>query len=108
MAAPQHDVGPDDLLDHVHNRRVHGQVQKSLAATHAFIIFAFDVGADEFFRAHTRVVAQQGFQGVLHFGQRVRFQPIVGHQTALGLVLSYILWAQQMAHGCLLGYHSPR
>ena len=66
MAAPQDDVGADDLLDHVQDFRIPRQVQEILAAAHTFgigrTVLAHHMGTDQLLGPHVRVVADQTLQ----------------------------------------------
>jgi len=66
MATPQDDVRADDLLDQIQYLRIPRQIQKILAAAHAFCVgrtvFSDHMGTDQLLGTHVRVGGDQPLQ----------------------------------------------
>ena len=93
VAAPEDDVRADQLFHRVEDLRVLGQCQEVGLAAHAFVVglpaAAGQVRADQLFRTHAGVVADQPVE---RFAQAVDLrgrQAQRGHQVALVVVLPH-------------------
>jgi len=102
MAAPQDDVGPNELLDQIHDGRVHGQVQEATTPAHAFAVVPLHMGTHEFFRAHAGVVANELVERVLQLLHKGGLEAVVGNQIALALVGLDLGGREAGGHGHLL------